>query len=59
MVPTTQTVKYCFLLDQLVLRGHNTLMIGSSGVGKTYIVQNFLNNLNSEKYAGQLINFSA
>ena len=50
MVPTADTVKYCYLLETLVLRGNNTIIVGDTGVGKTNIIQNFIKKLNTDKY---------
>jgi hypothetical protein len=43
MVPTADTTRYTFLLDALLKDGHHTLLMGESGVGKSVIVQQFLN----------------
>ena len=43
MVPTADTTRYTFLLDALLLDGHHTLLMGESGVGKSVIIQQFLN----------------
>ncbi len=59
MVPTSDTIKYGFILNQLVNKSYNTLIIGETGVGKSIIIQNFLNNLNIETHNTQVLNFSA
>ena len=43
MVPTADTTRYTYLLDALLTNGHHTLLMGESGVGKSVIVQQFLN----------------
>ncbi len=42
MVPTIETVRYTPLLDMLVGVGKPVFLTGSTGVGKSIIVQNFL-----------------
>ena len=37
LVPTTDTVKYKFMLETLVSRGYHTLITGETGVGKSVI----------------------
>lgn len=38
MVPTADTVKFGFIIENLLLRNENILIVGESGMGKTYIV---------------------
>ena len=45
MVPTSDSVKYQVLLEQLIIKGHNTYIMGQSGTGKTNIIQSFLSKL--------------
>jgi dynein heavy chain len=42
LVPTTDTTKYTFLLDVLFRQNRNVLLMGSTGVGKTVVVQDYL-----------------
>jgi dynein heavy chain len=42
LVPTSDTVKYKFLLDTLVGAGHNVLITGETGVGKSVVTKDFL-----------------
>lgn len=42
LVPTVETVRHRFLLDTLVQSGHNVLLIGETGVGKSVVVNAFL-----------------
>jgi dynein heavy chain len=41
-VPTADTVKYKFLLRALVAAGHNVLLTGETGVGKSVVTKGFL-----------------
>ena len=58
LVPTSDTIKYKFLLDTLLSHGHNVLVSGDTGVGKSVIVSDYLVNADPELYAGGFINFS-
>ena len=44
LVPTTDTVKYKFMLETLVANGYNLLLTGDTGVGKSVIIQDFLSS---------------
>ena len=59
VVPTIETVKYKYLLDNLVKLGFNTLIIGNSGAGKSNVVSEFLNNLEGTQFIYKQLNFSA
>ncbi|KAJ3032226.1 Dynein heavy chain 6, axonemal [Rhizophlyctis rosea] len=60
MVPTADTVKYEYLLDALVSNGYQTLFTGSTGVGKSIVVQNLLNKQCKPKgWVPVVLNFSA
>ena len=60
MVPTVDTVKYAYLLENLLANSFPTLFCGETGVGKSVIVQNLLNNVGkAKKYMNVCINFSA
>jgi dynein heavy chain len=59
VVPTSDTVKYKFMLDNLVLNGHNFLLCGETGVGKSVMINDFVSHLNPEKYVFSTMNFSA
>jgi dynein heavy chain len=43
MVPTADTTRYTYVLDALLKAGYHTLLMGESGVGKSVIVQQYLN----------------
>jgi dynein heavy chain len=42
LVPTSDTVKYKYLLGVLLDAGHNVLITGETGVGKSVVVKDFL-----------------
>lgn len=44
MVPTVDTVKISFLLELLTNANHPTLLVGSTGVGKSMVVVDYLSN---------------
>lgn len=51
LVPTPDTVKYKFLLRALVRAGHNVLITGETGVGKSVVIKDFLKNPENEQGA--------
>ncbi|KAI9203256.1 dynein heavy chain and region D6 of dynein motor-domain-containing protein [Polychytrium aggregatum] len=60
IVPTTDTVKYAYLLEALLSSGYPTLFTGSTGVGKSIIVQDLLNRCSKKYgYVSVTLNFSA
>ncbi|KAJ3267030.1 Dynein heavy chain 6, axonemal [Chytriomyces hyalinus] len=60
IVPTPDTVKYSFLLENLLTNGFRTLFTGGTGVGKSVIVQDLLNRISKPKaYIPVTLNFSA
>jgi len=50
MVPTSDTVKYKYLLNNLISNKKNTIIMGDSGSGKTTIIKHFLNTFKNEDY---------
>lgn len=44
VVPTVETVRYTLLMEMLSTVGKPILFTGSSGVGKSVLVQNFFTN---------------
>lgn len=58
LVPTSDTVKYKFLLDTLLSHNHNALITGDTGVGKSVITVDYLVNADPESYVGGFVNFS-
>lgn len=60
IVPTSETVKYSFLLEHLSGNGYPVLFSGNSGVGKSVIVQDLMNRVCKEKGISPVtMNFSA
>lgn len=57
LVPTSDTVKYKFLLKTFMFNGYNTLISGETGVGKSVIVKDFLSNT-PEDIVYASVNFS-
>lgn len=42
MVPTSDTVKYKYILSLLMFNGYNVLLTGETGVGKSVVTKDFL-----------------
>ncbi|KAJ3093097.1 Dynein heavy chain 6, axonemal [Quaeritorhiza haematococci] len=60
IVPTADTVKYTYFLEALLTNGYPTLFTGSTGVGKSVIVQDLLSKMSkSNGYVPVILNFSA
>ena len=59
LVPTTDTVKFGFLVDKLISNGFNVLLMGETGVGKSIVVNEYLMKINAEKFVYSNLNFSA
>ncbi|CAG5048847.1 unnamed protein product [Parnassius apollo] len=59
VIPTLETEKYIFLLRLHTKFSQPLLLIGPTGTGKSFYVQNFLmNNVDMEKYTPGLITFT-
>ena len=58
LVPTSDTVKYKFLLNILLAHNHNVLISGDTGVGKSVITADYLTKADPDAYASGFINFS-
>lgn len=56
-MPTTDTVKYKFLLETLTQSDFNLLINGETGVGKSVIVKDYLHN-GPESVVSAFVNFS-
>lgn len=56
-MPTTDTVKYKYILNTLMLNGYNVLITGETGVGKSVITKDFLIN-SDETLVHTFVNFS-
>lgn len=60
IVPTSDTVRYTFLLETLLTQGKHVLFTGYTGTGKSvYVKKKLLNGMDSDKYVPVFINFSA
>uniref|UniRef100_A0A8B9MLI2 Dynein axonemal heavy chain 10 n=1 Tax=Accipiter nisus TaxID=211598 RepID=A0A8B9MLI2_9AVES len=57
LVPTVDTTRTTWLLEQMVKIKRPVVLVGESGTSKTATTQNFLNNLNKD--LNVLINFSS
>ncbi|KAK5899926.1 hypothetical protein CesoFtcFv8_009352 [Champsocephalus esox] len=60
LVPTTDTVRYGYLMEKLLSVRRSVLFTGSSGVGKSVVARGLLNSVQEkEGYLPVYINFSA
>uniref|UniRef100_A0A1I8GN74 Dynein heavy chain 10, axonemal n=1 Tax=Macrostomum lignano TaxID=282301 RepID=A0A1I8GN74_9PLAT len=59
LVPTIDTVRTTWLLEQMVGVQHPVLLVGETGTSKTSVSQNFLRQLDGEKYLLLMTNFSS
>ncbi|XP_061839882.1 dynein axonemal heavy chain 6 isoform X2 [Nerophis lumbriciformis] len=60
LVPTTDTVRYGYLMEKLLSVRHSVLFTGSTGVGKSVIARGLLNTIQENcGYVPVYINFSA
>ncbi|RKP20476.1 dynein heavy chain 6, axonemal, partial [Rozella allomycis CSF55] len=60
MVPTVDTVRYSFFLEYLINHDHPTLISGTTGVGKSFMIMDCLNKLTKNRgYLQANLNFSA
>uniref|UniRef100_A0A803XMX1 Dynein axonemal heavy chain 10 n=1 Tax=Meleagris gallopavo TaxID=9103 RepID=A0A803XMX1_MELGA len=57
LVPTVDTTRTAWLLEQMVKIKHPVVLVGESGTSKTATTQNFLNSLNED--LNVLMNFSS
>lgn len=49
-MPTVDTTRTTWLLEQMVKIKHPVVLVGESGTSKTATTQNFLNSLNEDLY---------
>uniref|UniRef100_A0A8C9FH70 Dynein axonemal heavy chain 10 n=1 Tax=Pavo cristatus TaxID=9049 RepID=A0A8C9FH70_PAVCR len=59
LVPTVDTTRTTWLLEQMVKIKHPVVLVGESGTSKTATTQNFLNSLNEDLNLLLVINFSS
>ncbi|XP_066511362.1 dynein axonemal heavy chain 10-like isoform X1 [Hoplias malabaricus] len=59
LVPTVDTTRVTWLLEQMVKVKRPVVLVGESGTSKTATTQNFLNNLNADSTTVLTINFSS
>jgi len=58
-VPTVDTVRYNYLVSNLIKQKRAVLMVGPVGTGKTSVAQTALNELDPMEYSSLVINISA
>ncbi|XP_077201567.1 dynein axonemal heavy chain 6 isoform X2 [Paroedura picta] len=60
LVPTTDTVRYGFIMEKLLAIRHSVLFTGITGVGKSVVARGLLNRIQDEAgYVPVYLNFSA
>ncbi|XP_009299843.1 dynein axonemal heavy chain 10 [Danio rerio] len=59
LVPTVDTTRANWLLEQMVKVKRPVVLVGESGTSKTATIQNFLSNLNTDTTIMMTINFSS
>ena len=59
LVPTIDTVRTTWLLQQMIKIKHPVVLVGETGTSKSAVSANFLKNLDQEKNFLLLINFSS
>ncbi|XP_063775637.1 dynein axonemal heavy chain 6 [Pseudophryne corroboree] len=60
LVPTTDTVRYGYLMEKLLAVRHSVLFTGITGVGKSVVARGLLNRIQEEAgYVPVYLNFSA
>uniref|UniRef100_A0A8C1QBG0 Dynein heavy chain 10, axonemal-like n=1 Tax=Cyprinus carpio TaxID=7962 RepID=A0A8C1QBG0_CYPCA len=59
LVPTVDTTRANWLLEQMVKVKRPVVLVGESGTSKTATIQNFLSNLNTDTTIMMMINFSS
>lgn len=59
IVPTTDTVRYTWMLNHLIPHGMHVLCVGPTGTGKTLVVQDKLMNGFPEELTPLFVSFSA
>ncbi|XP_036606051.1 dynein heavy chain 6, axonemal [Trichosurus vulpecula] len=60
LVPTTDTVRYGYLMEKLLAVRHPVLLTGTTGVGKSVVARGLLNRIQDQAgYVPVYLNFSA
>uniref|UniRef100_A0A4X2KTY7 Dynein axonemal heavy chain 6 n=1 Tax=Vombatus ursinus TaxID=29139 RepID=A0A4X2KTY7_VOMUR len=60
LVPTTDTVRYGYLMEKLLAVKHPVLLTGTTGVGKSVVARGLLNRIQDQAgYVPVYLNFSA
>ncbi|XP_031712248.1 dynein heavy chain 10, axonemal [Anarrhichthys ocellatus] len=59
LVPTIDTTRASWILEQMVKIKRPVLLVGESGTSKTATIHNFLKNLNADTWNTLIINFSS
>lgn len=59
MVPTVDTVRYDFLVYNLILAERPVLLVGPVGTGKTSVAQGVIQKLDSNEFSLLVINLSS
>ncbi|XP_076263714.1 dynein heavy chain at 16F [Rhynchophorus ferrugineus] len=60
LVPTLDTVRFGYIMERLIHVGHPVLITGDTGVGKSVVAKDVLNNLGSSgNFVPATMNFSA
>ena len=59
LVPTGDTVRFKYITNQLVEHKKNILISGETGVGKSVIIGDYLAQLQADRFAHTIMNFSA
>ena len=57
-VPTVDSSRISFVMQQLVPRGHPVLLVGGQGTGKTQLMREYLRSMNAEQFYSQSINMN-
>ena len=55
LVPTVDTVRNTWLLEQMIKIKHPILFVGDTGTSKTATIQDFLRNIDQESHVSKLI----
>ena len=59
MVPTVDTVRYDFLVYNLIVAERPVLLVGPVGTGKTSVAQGVIQKLDSNEFSLLVINLSS